>query len=647
MKRRHLLLAALLTLLATIGAQPLVGQDALTPRQLRVIWTTTPDTHATVSWTTTELGDDHVVHYDVVARDGVAADYTFTTDVIASGEYQDDGPYFHHATLTDLPPNTDVYFSVETDGNLSDELYFRTAPDGEETIKLLYGGDSRTGQDERQEMNRLIARMHGEDPEIIALVHGGDYIAWANAWFQWTAWLDDHELTIGADGRVLPIIPAKGNHEGRGVVYNRVFGNPSGDPDKNWFYTRFGQLALINLDTEASLAGEQREWLEERLQEGRDARWLMVNYHRPAFPAVKTPSGAREHWVPLFEQYNVDLVCESDGHTLKRTPPIRNEAVDATGVIYVGEGGLGVPQRTPKYDRWYLQPPGMAASAHHVQKIELTPDQLIYEAVTMDGTVVDAIQILPVEQRLNQQFGIQRVWAPTPEHIVLQLTAPFAPDTALDGEWSLDPSLDVKRVSIGDEVTAVLRVVNSATPVELDETIGLDVRAARNILTYRAGDDVELGTDDDRQFETWAELDAVGYVGDSALGKLSDYALADDENAENLLTLRVERLDEGEAYDLRVPPVATLDGAESLADGTAINVTYVRPDDRADAIAQDPNLVQPDEEAAGCSTSATSRGTDLGWMLFLIGFWSVRRCRKKSSISSESPKTTAGSHSRR
>ncbi len=58
-------------------------------------------------------------------------------------------------------------------------------------------------------------------------------------------------------------------------------------------------------------------------------RWVLVNYHKPAFPAVKDPEDYRfarvhEYWVPLFDQYRPDLVIESDGHCLKRTLSILN-----------------------------------------------------------------------------------------------------------------------------------------------------------------------------------------------------------------------------------------------------------------------------------------------------------------------------------
>ena len=616
-------LVALIAGVATYGvSEPATGQNTdLEPQQLRVIWSTDPSHRALVAWTTRAAGTEHTVHFDVEPREGVVGNYSYSTPLVTSGAYQDAGPYFHHAWLSELTPDTDVYFVVDTDGQTSKELYFRTAPAGDENVKLLYGGDSRTGVASRQEMNRRIARLGEEDPEILALVHGGDYIDWANTWWQWSSWLDDHELTIGADGRVLPIVPAKGNHEGRGIVYNRVFGEPSGDPERNWFYTRFGQIALINLDTAASMAGDQREWLRERLIEGRDARWLIVNYHQPAFPAVKSPGGAREHWVSLFEEFDVDLVCESDGHVLKRTVPIRDEQIDFTGVTYVGEGGLGVPQRTPIEDRWYLQPPGMAVSAHHVQKLEFTAELLRYQAILMDGTIADEVTILPREERLAHRITALQARAASPHHVEVTLSRPFDPVTAVEGEWVIEPDVGIEAIVIGPQVSAVLELANTATLEELDDDVPLDARAARNIIAFRAGPDGELGTDDDRQFQTWAELDAISFVGPTALNRMTAHALADHPNPTNAVTLVVTQLQPHEPYRLRVAPVEDLDGV-SIADGTTTSFVYSPPDDRADAIASD---AIGDDESGGCATTSARSPSELGFALILGAMWVRRR----------------------
>lgn len=635
MKTRHLGIALLLAVGSVTAIGTLVPHDVrsqsapLQPRQLRVVWTEDPAHRALVSWTTSEAGEDHVVHFDTIARGGALADYQTSIEVTDTGAYDDAGPFFHHARLTDLEPDTEYHFVVETDGNASPELYFRTAPDDRDaTFKLLYGGDSRTGREERQRMNRLIAETHDADPEILALVHGGDYINWANTWWQWSNWLDDHELTFGEDGRVLPIIPAKGNHEGRGVVYNKVFGNPGGSAQTNWFYTSFGGLSLINLDTEDSFAGDQRDWLEERLQQGRSSKWLVVNYHRPAFPAVKTPSGAREHWVPLFEEYGVDLVCESDGHTLKRTPPILGERVDYAGVTYVGEGGLGVPQRTPVTDRWYLQAPGMAASAHHVQLLSFEGDVLRYQAMLQDGSVADEITVLGFADRQGHRITATMAQARSSDRVEVTLSRPFDEGTALDpSSYDLEPTVDVEEVVVGAEVSSVLRLVNEAGFTELDDDVRLDRRAAANILDVRAGDDGELGTDDDRRIESWDELDAISWVGPRAFSKLSEYALQRYGNPRNAVTLHTGALEAEQTYRLAVSDVADMEGT-AVADGTTVSFTYTSDLGPADSIGPDDS---DDASAAGCTT-APGRGAPSGlWLALILGLIGVRRWRSTTS----------------
>jgi len=163
----------------------------------------------------------------------------------------------------------------------------------------------------------------------------------------------------------------------------------------DYYVTRLGShVTLLVLDTNVSIGGDQRTWLEQRLQEAQVGRWIIPHYHEPAYPAVKTAGAARQFWVPLFEQYGADLACESDGHILKRTVPIRADAQDATGVVYVGEGGLGAPQRTSN-GAWFVQSPGMVTPANHVQLLSFSPTELVYEARLMDGTQADRYVLQP------------------------------------------------------------------------------------------------------------------------------------------------------------------------------------------------------------------------------------------------------------
>lgn len=368
---------------------PLVGTQ---PAHWRVTWTSDPSTSATISWTTAERGSSHSVTFRV-KQDGsgegvrVAESGRFT-----GGEVE---LYYHHVRLTDLQPATAYEVSMKSDADVSPTFYFVTAPSEDRSFSILHGGDSRTGRDERRAVNRMMASLversfQNDDPadDVIAFAHGGDYIQSGPNMAQWSAWLSDHELTVASDGRLLPVIPTRGNHD-KGKPFNEVFAFP--EDDLNYYGLDVGpEVRLVTLNTEISTAGDQAKWLDKELAASRPKyRWLLAQYHRPAYPAVKSPGTALESWVPLFEKYNVDLVAESDGHTIKRTVPIRNGKLDETGVVYIGEGGLGVPQRTPKKDRWYLESPGMAAADHHVFVLTFQDNTITSQCVLLDGSIRD------------------------------------------------------------------------------------------------------------------------------------------------------------------------------------------------------------------------------------------------------------------
>ena len=393
------------------GANESAEPDVLGPHQWRCIWTEDPATSARIAWNTATSGGQHRLHLRRTDNAQAAAEDVQIIEAERNGRYSsnEEELFYHHVRLRALSPATTYYLTLESDGRRSPDLYFTTAPAEDVPLSILFGADSRSGLAERRQMNAMISRMVVESreanrPPIVALAHGGDYIRDGDVLSQWSQWMTDHNLTDGPDGRLLPIIPARGNHD-HGEIFNEIFGFPP--DDHNYYAIDIGpQLRWITLNTEVSVAGRQSKWLAGELAASRPRnRWLAAQYHRPAFPAVKIPGRALVHWVPLFEKYHVDLVCEGDGHNIKRTAPIRNNIQDPTGVVYVGEGGLGVGQRTPDADRWYLRPPhGKTGRGHHVQMLTFDKQHITYRAVVLDegvGKIFDEhrLAVRPAELR--------------------------------------------------------------------------------------------------------------------------------------------------------------------------------------------------------------------------------------------------------
>ena len=379
---------------AWLSDSPAIADAKLTgtnPAHWRVIWTSDPATEAIVSWSTKDAGKTHKVFFR-------AAGEKVNQEISAqrNARFSDGDFFYHHAMLRKLRPGTKYFVQMESDGVKSPKFYFKTAPADDVTISMLAGGDSRSRQNVRRAMNKLMAGLLEKHPDILALAHGGDYIKDGEKMDLWSMWLSDHELTTAKDGRMLPIIPARGNHEDEGPQYNEVFGFPK--VHKGYYAMNLSsQVRLVTLNTEADYK-RQTGWLEKELRAAAGKyRWILAQYHRPAWPAVKKPSDAKKYWVPLFEKYNVAMAFEADGHALKRTVPIRGNKMDPTGVVYVGEGGLGVSNRSPKKkNEWYLKPPGLATKGDHVQMVTLSAEKLDFKVIMRDGSIRDAYSRKPI-----------------------------------------------------------------------------------------------------------------------------------------------------------------------------------------------------------------------------------------------------------
>ena len=350
-----------------------------TPSRLLVSWTKKPGEQINIGFEPRKDSKLNYVVYDEASKQGEDPSnaYTFSKKSNETfletkcSRYSPNKFRYVSTTLIGLKPDTKYYFRTVSDGVYSDELYFITGPKESTSFKLISGGDSRSDRDTRVKMNRIMRGFMERDPSYRGLVHGGDYVYSGSSCTDWSEWLDDHQETITSDNRVLPIVPTFGNHENGGEsIYKRLFPHPQGS-ESFYYNISFGMLDFVILNSEVSTEGSQKTFLKNSLENlSKKNSFKVVGYHRPAFPAVKRPASTTS-FTSLLEQYNVPLVLESDGHALKQTCPVRNGRCEQGGVVYVGEGGLGVSQRNAgKSYKWYFDG-GYAFSQHHVQSIEI------------------------------------------------------------------------------------------------------------------------------------------------------------------------------------------------------------------------------------------------------------------------------------
>ncbi len=319
----------------------------------------------------------------------------------------------HRAELTGLEAGTDYEFRVGAEG---DTYWFRTMPaTAERPIRFIEGGD--VGGPGFEKMTGVVDSLN---PDFVVI--GGD-LAYSNGepvnhpkWFRLFDGFQD--LFARDDNRLVPIMMAIGNHEiwseasvpdelpldyyrkkyglreGDAPYYNALMAFP-GQPEYGALH--FGDyLTWIILDSGHlnPIEGTQKEWLQQTLAASADRPFLFTSYHVPAYPSHRPFEGAvsqeiRTHWVPLFEEYGVDVSFEHHDHTYKRTYPLRQNAIDhENGILYLGDGAWGVNSREldAVNPRWYL---AKAASQRHVILGILHGDSLRFEIVNEEGATID------------------------------------------------------------------------------------------------------------------------------------------------------------------------------------------------------------------------------------------------------------------
>ncbi|CAL2075331.1 fibronectin type III domain-containing protein [Tenacibaculum sp. 190524A05c] len=254
--------------------------------------------------------------------------------------------------LTGLQPNTAYYFVIRDSEGTSRRLWFKTAPNDRSRFSFIAGGDSRNNRTPRRNANLLVSKLKPH-----AVLFGGDMTD-DDTNSQWQNWFNDWQLTIASDGRMFPIIAARGNHEdSNNSIYN-LFDTPS---TSVYYAITFGNnlVRTYTLNTEISISGNQTTWLRNDLSANSNATWKIAQYHKPMRPHVSYKSEGNSqysNWAQTFYDNKVQLVVECDAHTVKTTWPVRPSTGSGSdegfvrdntnGTVYVGEGCWGAPLRS-------------------------------------------------------------------------------------------------------------------------------------------------------------------------------------------------------------------------------------------------------------------------------------------------------------
>lgn len=352
----------------------------------RCIWRDNPSTTMTIGWNQIS-GSNPVVYYDTLDYQTDISQYTFQKK--PSKVIKAKGLNNHFVRLVNLQPNTKYFFLIKDSEGKSQRFWFQTAPNHpNERLSILAGGDSRNHRQGRQNANILVAKLR---PHCV--VFGGDMTG-LDIDREWKNWFDDWQLTTASDGRMTPIIAARGNHEKSNKTLVDLFDVPN---ESVYYALNFGGnlLRVYTLNTMIATGGDQKVWLQNDLKKSHEVLWKMAQYHHPMRPhTAKKAEGTRlyKSWAKLFYDFNVQLVVECDAHVCKTTYPIRPTYAkghdegfvrdDKRGTVYVGEGCWGAPIRPANDAKEWTRATG---SFNQIKWIWIDKDKVEIRTVKTDN----------------------------------------------------------------------------------------------------------------------------------------------------------------------------------------------------------------------------------------------------------------------
>ena len=396
---------------AVVSGQEIKPLLASESRYIRQIVAQDNSISRTIMWQSDNSEADAVIEYRLEGAEKSqtigATDKAFTDDGSTT--------YIHEATLTGLTPNTKYEYRVGYGTDRRSDWY-RLETAGASVYDVLIYPDSQSG--DYSQWEEIVKSSALRNPRTALYISMGDLVDNGEHAYQWRTWLN----SIKPLSANVPLATTLGNHEmytldwkmREPYAYLNYFAVP---PNGNETFNRryysydFGDVHYVVLDTmlyesnhednhdthHPDLYDVQVQWLRQDLM-ANTKKWTVVLMHRDPFQYAFDRSGVNRAvgfddegvlFMPIFDEFNVDLVLSALLHSYRNRGHVRNFDRDASGPLYILTGIAGDARR-PKWKEHpldvYVAPD---RDKNNYMTMTVTPNKLIVKAFLPDGTQLD------------------------------------------------------------------------------------------------------------------------------------------------------------------------------------------------------------------------------------------------------------------
>ena len=381
--------------------------DEVEARNIRQVMTADPAHSRVIMWQSDYAVKEPVLEYRMEGKENGE------TVPVQAEKFTDGGKntWIYRARISGLEPGQTYGYRIR-DGKKATAWMSLKAFAGN-TFKALVFPDSQSADYSAWKATAMPAWQRNQDAQFF--VNMGDQVDNGQDASQWNAWFD----VVEPMAEKIPMATTVGNHETydlnwkvrRPEAYMKLFNLPQNGyaqyPNRFYSFT-VGDVHFVVLDTvfsemkdlEPNLEQDEIQWFRKDMEQNRQ-KWNIVVMHKDPLRYAFNPATGRtgrdegieqegKVWMPLFDEYGIDLVLSAHLHTYRNRGHIRDFRHNPDGPLYILTGVAG----DVRYPGLWKQHPldeyvAPQPETDNYLVMTKTDDELQLQAFLPDGTLLD------------------------------------------------------------------------------------------------------------------------------------------------------------------------------------------------------------------------------------------------------------------